>query len=150
MKKLFVMLLTLTLVLSLAACAKPAQETPQGGNQGTQGTTDVTTHPGPLQLMGTGKNEFPFSVTDLDGKTAYFLIRTDREIVGEALQELGLLEGEEGPYGLYVMTVNGITLKWETHKAYWAFYVNGQYGATGVDQTIIEAGVDYAFVASKE
>ena len=72
-----------------------------------------------------------------------FTVKTDKDIVGEALQELGVLEGEEGPYGLYVKVVNGITAIYEEDGSYWAFYENGEYGLTGVDMTDIEAGASY-------
>ena len=62
--------------------------------------------------------------------------------MGEALQELGVLKGEEGPYGLYIKAVNGKTLDYEKDGAYWAFYVDGAYATAGVDETdIVETSV---------
>ena len=83
------------------------------------------------------------------GKTQTFEVSTDKAVVGEALQELGLIDGEEGPYGLYVKTVNGKTLDYNKDGAYWAFYINGEYATTGVDTTNIVAGTSYAFKAEK-
>ena len=84
--------------------------------------------------------------TDLDGKTTKFLVKTDKTIVGEALLEVGLITGEEGPYGLMVSAVNGDTADYNKDKAYWAFYVNGDYATKGVDQTEIDPTATYAFV----
>ncbi|MDD5953930.1 MAG: DUF4430 domain-containing protein [Firmicutes bacterium] len=42
-------------------------------------------------------------------------------------------------------TVNGITADWDTEKAYWAFYIDGEYAQTGVDATEITAGATYTF-----
>lgn len=98
-------------------------------------------------VLGEGATEFTFTVTDADGKETAYEIHTDKKKVGEALIELDLISGEEGPYGLYVKTVNGITLDYDTDGKYWAFYENGKYGATGVDATDIEAGATYSFKA---
>lgn len=90
---------------------------------------------------------FQFVVTDPDGKDTTFDITSDKKTVGEALQEEGLIEGEMGEYGLYVTTVNGITLDWDKDQMYWAFYIDGEYAATSVDLTEITEGVVYSFVA---
>lgn len=96
--------------------------------------------------LGTGSKSFDFDVTDADGNTTHFVVSTDRDTVGDALLELGLIAGEEGAYGLYVKTVNGLTFDYDTHGKYWAFYVNGEYGMTGVDTTEIVPDTLYAFV----
>ena len=95
-------------------------------------------------VLGEGETEFPLTVTDADGNETALTIRTDKTVVGEALQELGLLEGEEGPYGLYVKTVNGIRADYDKDKVYWAFYINGEYAVSGVDVTEITEGDAYA------
>ena len=74
---------------------------------------------------------------------------TDKKMVGEALQECGLLEGEDGPYGLYVKTVNGITADYDVDQTYWAFYINGEYAMTGVDVTEITEGGSYSLKVEK-
>ena len=126
MKKVIALLLSFVLILSLAACAaKPAATKP----------------------AETAKVEFTFVVVDKDGKETNFTISTDKKIVGEALQDEGLIAGEMGDYGLYVKTVNGQTLDYDTDGMYWSFYVNGEYGMTGVDQTEIVPGTTYMFKA---
>ena len=99
--------------------------------------------------LGEGDTVFDFTVTDKDGNETKFEIATDKTTVGEALAELGLIEGEEGAYGLYVKKVNGITADYDVDKTYWAFYVNGEYAMTGVDKTEIEAGATYSFKVEK-
>ena len=88
-------------------------------------------------------------MVDKDGNETKFEIHTDKTVVGDALLELGLIEGEEGPYGLYVKKVNGITAEYEADGTYWAFYIGDDYGMTGVDMTDIEPGATYAFKVSK-
>ena len=90
---------------------------------------------------------FTFTVVDTEGKETTYEITSDAETVGEALIAEELIAGEEGPYGLYVKTVNGITLDYETDGKYWAFYVDGEASLTGVDQTPITDGASYAFKA---
>ena len=100
-------------------------------------------------VLGEGSKQFRFGVVDLEGKETWFEIHTDEEMVGTALLDLNLIEGEEGPYGLYVKAVNGITADYDKDKVYWAFYVNDDYGATGVDMTKIEEGTIYSFRMAK-
>lgn len=102
-----------------------------------------------MTVLGEGSRQFIFSVADLEGKETLFEIHTDETLVGAALQAAGLLEGEDGPYGLYVKTVNGVTADFDKDKTYWAFYVNGEYGTTGVDTTEIREGDVYSFRISK-
>ena len=104
----------------------------------------------PVEVMGEGATVFQFSVVDLDGNTSKFEIHTDETTVGAALLKEGLIEGEEGPYGLYVMKVNGIAAIYEEDGSYWAFYENGEYAMTGVDQTDIDPEVAYSFVQTKD
>lgn len=85
------------------------------------------------------------SAVDLEGNEKTFQITTNKSTVGEALMDEGLLAGEPGPYGLYVKTVNGITLDYDKDGKYWAFYVDGEYGLTGVDETAIQPGSTYCF-----
>ena len=104
----------------------------------------------PVEIVGEGATVFQFSVEDLEGNVTAFEIHTDEPTVGAALLKEGLIEGEEGPYGLYVMKVNGIEAIYEEDGSYWAFYENGEYGMTGVDLTDIDPEVHYSFVQTKD
>lgn len=98
-------------------------------------------------VLGEGNTVFTLSVTDLDGVETSFEIHTDKKTVGEALLELELIAGEEGQYGLYVTTVNGITLDWDKDGKYWAFYIDGEYATTSLDLTDITPGTTYSLKA---
>ena len=98
-------------------------------------------------VLGTGETKFFFSVIDTEGKETIFEIHTNKKIVGEALEELNLISGEVGDYGLYVKTVNGTTVDYDKDGKYWAFYIGGEYAVTGVDSTEITAGSTYTFKA---
>jgi len=110
-----------------------------------------------LTTTGCGSKEaaadektFLFTVVDLEGNETEFEIHTQESTVGAALIKEGLIEGEEGPYGLYVKVVNGITAIYEEDGSYWAFYEDGEYALAGVDQTQIDPEVHYSFVQTKE
>ena len=98
-------------------------------------------------VRGEGDTEFIFKVKTKSGEEKTFTVRTDKTIVGDALQEVGLIEGDEGQFGLYVKVVDGERVEYETDGKYWAFYVDGDYALLGVDSTEIEAGKVYSFVA---
>ena len=91
------------------------------------------------------KTSFTVVTTDLEGNETTHKIKTDAATVGEALIEEGLIAGDPSDYGLYITTVNGITLDWDKDGKYWAFYINGEYAQTGVDTTNVEAGAVYTF-----
>ncbi len=97
-----------------------------------------------MQEIGQGKNTFILRVYDENGHITPFTIKTDKTIVGEALQENGLIEGDEGEFGLYVKTVNGIFAEYETTGNYWAFYVGDTYALKGIDMTEIVNGEIYS------
>ena len=91
----------------------------------------------------------PIQTFDKDGNETHFEIHTDKQTVGQALLDCQLIEGEEGQYGLYVKTVNGITADYDVDATYWAFYVNGEYAMTGVDITDINVADHYMFKVEK-
>ncbi len=107
-------------------------------------TADVSTA-ADSTILGEGSTSFAFTVVDQDGSETPFEIHTDKETVGEALSELGLISGDSGEYGLYVKTVNGVTVDYDTDGKYWAFYVNGEYATTSVDTTPVTADASYSF-----
>lgn len=115
---------------------------------GEETTTAATTIEAPeSNVVGEGQTSFTFEVRHLDGTAKTFTVKTDAKTVGEALVSAGLISGEDGPYGLYVKTVDGETLDYDTHKKYWAFYENGTMSMNGVDKTDVVAGAVYAFRA---
>ena len=87
------------------------------------------------------EKEFTFTVTHLDGEEKSFTIKSSKNTVGEALSDEKLISGEDG----MVFTVDGETVKYEDDGKYWAFYINGEYAMTGVDDTEITAGATYSF-----
>ncbi len=96
-------------------------------------------------VLGEGATVFMFTVVNADGNEKAYEVHTEKTIVGDALLELDLIAGDAGDYGLYVKTVDGITVDYDTDGKYWAFYINGEYAMTGVDATPITEGEVYSF-----
>ena len=100
-----------------------------------------------LTDIGSCENVIDLTIVDKEGTEHLYEIHTDEEMVGFALIAHELIEGEEGPYGMYIKSVLGQKLDYETDKMYWSFYVNGEYAMTGVDQTPILEGEQYMLKA---
>ncbi len=137
------MVLIAAMALSMTAC----NATNETGDTST--TTQDSSTLSEANVLGEGKTEFTFVVTDAEGKETTFEIHTDKTTVGEALTEVDLIAGEDSEYGLMVTTVNGITVDYDKDGAYWAFYVDGEYATSGVDSTPVTAGSTYAFKVEK-
>ncbi len=125
-------LLVLIMALGLASCFNTVDK---------EGLWENATYRRDMEF---GKGEKTFAVEIAVGDSSVtFTVNTDKDTVGAALLELELIAGEEGAYGLYVKTVNGITADYDVDQSYWAFYINGEYAMTGVDSTLIVEGETY-------
>lgn len=143
LQKLLAIIGCMVLIAALALVMTGCGSKEESATPTEAAPTDVTE-------LGQGATTFDFTVEDLDGTKTAFLIHTDEKTVGAALLAVDLIKGEEGPYGLYVKEVNGIPAVYDEDGSYWAFYVNGEYGLTGVDMTEIEPDTAYAFVKTKD
>lgn len=123
--------IAIAMIFSLGACGKTQK--------------DVITTTEPISVEPENGNTFTFEVVDGNGNKTQLPIMTDVEMLGDALQKLGYIKGEQGPYGLYIKEVNGITADYDTDGTYWAFYINGEMSMKGVDQTTIVDGDVYSF-----
>lgn len=85
----------------------------------------------------------------VEDQSVTFTINTDEETVGAALLEHDLISGDEGDYGLYIKTVNGITADYDKDQSYWAFYVDDEYAMSGVDLTEIDEDAVYKLEYTK-
>ncbi|MCL2547501.1 MAG: DUF4430 domain-containing protein [Oscillospiraceae bacterium] len=111
---------------------------------GCNGATPPEAYEGDnVQQVGQGSTTFRLEVTDPSGEVSAWDVSTDAETVGAALLEVGLIDGDESEWGLFVTSVNGNSA---TDGYWWAFWINGEMAPMGVDSTYIEAGVTYAFV----
>ena len=149
MKKALSCILCMVLIVAMALVTTGCSGSVGNSKEAAETTTMTSTEEAEVTVLGEGSKQFRFGVIDLEKKETWFEIHTDEETVGAALLKLELIVGEEGPYGLYVIEVNGISADYDKDKVYWAFYVNDDYGATGVDMTKIEEGTIYSFRIAK-
>lgn len=159
LKRIISLILCIVLVAAVAlfanGCKNGEVESPDttdtyvSGTDKADGESDGKTEEEEATVVGEGETQFTFKVVDKDGKETVFTVNTDKKTVGEALQALELIEGEEGDYGLYVKKVNGILADYDVDQTYWAFYVNGEYAMSGADVTEIEDGAEYSFKIEK-
>ena len=97
-----------------------------------------------------GKGETTLTVEFVAGeKKIVFTLHTNEKTVGEALEALGIVEGEEGQFGLYIKKANGITADYDIDQSYWSFYENGALAMTGAHLTEIKDGVIYKLEYTK-
>ena len=162
LKSLIALILAVCCIFSLAACgnteeatteAPAADTTASGENDTTEGGAEETALWADAvytedKEFGEGAKTVICEVKAGD-KTVTFTVKTDKKTVGEALIEHGLVEGDEGPYGLYIKKVNGILADYDINQCYWAFYIDGEMAMSGVDGTDIAEGVTYQLVYSK-
>ncbi len=152
-----VVLLSISMCFALTACKNNDAESP--ATDATQAETAATSPDEYAAVwadavytedtvVGEGETTFYFEV-QVGTHSVTFTVNTDETIVGKALLENNLIAGEEGPYGLYVKTVNGILADYDVNATYWGFNKDGEYMMTGVDTTDIENGAHYEMVYSK-
>ncbi len=137
-KKSILMLLTLSMCISLISCG--VKGTKEDLWQNATYTEDM--------IFGGGSKTLTVKVT-AEEKSVTFTVNTDKTTLGDALLEYDLISGEQGPYGLYVKTVNGIYADYNTTKGYWSVNKNGEYMMTGVDLEKVEDGNTYEFIYTK-
>ena len=97
-----------------------------------------------------GEGELTYTLKVIVGeRIVTFTIKTDEDNLGEALRKSGIVEGEEGPYGLYIKKVNGIYADSDTNGAFWALSSNGEATLSGADGITLEDGGCYELTYSK-
>ena len=98
-------------------------------------TSDVT--------LGEGAKVVTFDVEAGDKKITVTL-KTDKETLGEAMFEQGLINDPS-----FFDTLNGIVASWSNDKAYWAFYPGETMAPYGVNDQQINGGESFRFVYTR-
>jgi len=87
-----------------------------------------------------GSKNVTVEVVMADGSSEEFNAKTDAEFLGTVLlDELKIVEGEMGDYGLYIKTVNGYTAN-DANQEWWCLTKGGEDVMTGADSTPIYDG----------
>lgn len=98
--------------------------------------------------LGEGQKTVFVEVVALD-KSVTFTIHSDKDILGDALVEYGLIEGEKGDFGLYVKKVNGIIADYDVNQCYWGINKDGESVMTGVDGVKFNDNEHYELIYTK-
>ena len=142
MKKLFIslisVLLTVVFVLCFCACRADVNADELWENAVYLEDTE----------LGAGEKAVTVEVKAGE-KSVIFTIHTDASVLGDALLEHSLIDGEIGAYGMYIKKVNGITADYDVDQSYWGFYKDGEYMITGVDATEFSNGDSFELVYTK-
>ena len=83
-----------------------------------------------------GEKEISVLVVHGDQSEKSFVYETDAEYLGEVLLDAALIDGTEGPYGLFVTTVDGETAD-ESKQEWWCISKGGEMTQTSIDTTPI-------------
>ena len=167
MTRILLVLLALLLAFSLFACNKnednpPVEEPNVTNNESNNETTseEPGEEPGEQtpavnEISKTGVWADAIHTTDktfgegsktilvevkAEEQSLTFTINTDEETLADALLAHEIVEGEDGPFGLYVKKVNGITADYDIDQTYWSLSKGGQMLMVGASDTVIANG----------
>ena len=86
-----------------------------------------------------GSKQITVSVIFADSTEKTHEISTDAEYLRGALEEKNLISGDESEFGLFVTTVDGVTVD-SSKEEWWCFTKGGESLMSGVDTTPIADG----------
>jgi cytoskeletal protein RodZ len=113
-----------------------------------QAADDQTSDDAADDAAAEGSKNIIIEVKDSEGNVTTYEVTTDAEFLRQAMDEAeGLTyEGTDSEYGMMVEVVNGEQAIYAEDNAYWAFYVNGEYGNYGIDSQPVTDGDTYSIV----
>lgn len=76
-----------------------------------------------------------------------YTIQTDAEYLRQALEEKDLVAGDESEFGLFIKTVDGVTVD-DSKNEWWCVTKDGEMVQTGVDTTPIADGDHFELTLS--
>jgi hypothetical protein len=101
-----------------------------------------------------GSKKVELEVVDDQNEVKTYSIQTDGEYLTDVMDELTktsdfTYQGSTSTYGLYLETVNDLTADFNKDGAYWAIYVNGEYGQYSADQQPVQDNDDFKLIYEK-
>ncbi len=93
-----------------------------------------------------GTKNITVTVVHKDESEKIFTYATQEEFLGAVLLGEGLVEGENGDFGLMINVVDGEEANWDTDQSYWALYIGEEYATTGADSTPVNDGDAFKLV----
>lgn len=153
-KAILALLAALALALSLlTGCGQKPQEQPDTG--AAQPAAEGETLPDAEAPAGAETSEagdsaatkqITLTVTYADETSQEYTIDTTAENLKEAIEGEVELGGSDGDYGFFLESVNGVTADYDADGAYWAIYVNDEYGMYAIDAQPVADGDAFALV----
>lgn len=157
--KLLALLMSLALMLALLTGCGQETETADSASSDTAASTseEASTEDAATEDAATEETaetadaeaetkEITLTVTYSDETSDEYTIETTAEYLMEAIEETVELGGTESEYGFYIDSVNGQTADYDADGAYWAIYVNDEYGSYSIDSQPVTDGDHYALV----
>ena len=98
-----------------------------------------------------GSKNIVVEVTGKSGATEEYKLSTDAEYLRRAMDELveqksGFsYDGVDDEFGIMIEYINGERASYTEDNAYWALYVNGEYGQNGCDTQPVTDGDVYSW-----
>ena len=132
MKKIIRSTLALLLIVSIALCAFSCKPKVEGLWETATYTENKT--------VGQGEKAITVDI-EAEGTVVTLTVKTDKDNLGDALFELGLIND-----ATFFNVLNGIEASWEKHSAYWAFYEGTTMMNCGVGDAEIVGGEHFRFV----
>lgn len=101
-------------------------------------------------VLGKGATSFKLEITDNNGESKTFTIKTDEKTVGDALihEDVKLIPAESKDTG-YFDTLNGIKADFSVDEGWWKVLVNGEEAQIGVFDIEVEKDATYSFEYTK-
>ncbi len=101
-----------------------------------------------------GQKHVVLEVKDDKGAVKSYSADTNASYLADLMDEMKstsdfAYEAENGDYGLFVQSVNGLTADYNTDQSYWAVYVNGEYASYGISEQPVADGDTYTLAYEK-
>lgn len=92
--------------------------------------------------IGAGAHTALITVT-IEDKSVVITVKSDKVNLAEMLVESGLVEGDEGEYGLFIKRVNGVLADYDADGSYWSLMQSGVPTAAGASSITVKDGDAY-------
>ena len=89
-----------------------------------------------------GEKEVAVVVVHGDDTKTDYTFHTDAEYLREVLEENGLIEGEDGPYGIFITVVDGEVAN-SSKQQWWCITKEGERVNTSADEAPVTDGCQY-------
>lgn len=151
--KALLMAFVCSFTLAFTACGSTDKETPSSANgssavgaaeSGESSLWDNALYKEDAEI-GEGAHSVLVEV-QIGERSVTLTVKSDRDNLADMLTESGLVEGDNGEYGLYIKKVNGVTADYDTDGAYWGLNKDGESLAVGASFVTVKDGEHYELV----